>query len=113
MRPCFDESEFINLYNQASQEAIACFGNGDCYLEKLVLNPHHVEFQVIADTHGNAIQLGERDCSIQRRNQKVIEECPSPVMTPSLRRASWSLELGACVMCIWHPARSGTRSRQT
>lgn len=85
MRPCFEESEFINLYNQASQEAIACFGNGDCYLEKLVLNPHHVEFQVIADTHGNAIQLGERDCSMQRRNQKIIEECPSPLVSPELR----------------------------
>lgn len=86
MRPCFEESEFINLYNQASQEAIACFGNGDCYLEKLVLNPHHIEFQIIADTHGNAIQLGERDCSMQRRNQKIIEECPSPLVSPALRK---------------------------
>lgn len=85
MRPCFTKEEFVKLYNQASQEAIACFGNGDCYLEKLVLNPHHVEFQVIADEHGNAIQLGERDCSMQRRNQKIIEECPSPLLTPELR----------------------------
>jgi len=85
MRPCFSEDEFVNLYNQASQEAIACFGNGVCYLEKLVLNPHHVEFQIIADTHGNVVQLGERDCSMQRRNQKIIEECPSPLVTPELR----------------------------
>lgn len=87
MRPCAEESRFIELYNQASQEAIACFGNGACYLEKLVLNPHHVEFQVFGDEHGNAIHLGERDCSMQRRNQKIIEECPSPLMNPELRKA--------------------------
>lgn len=86
MRPCFKEEDFIDLYTQASQEAIACFGNGDCYLERLVVNPHHVEFQVIADTHGNFIHLGERDCSMQRRNQKIIEECPSPLLTPELRK---------------------------
>jgi len=85
MRPCFEEAEFINLYNQASQEAIACFGNGECYLEKLVLDPHHVEIQVIADELGNAATLGERDCSMQRRNQKIIEECPSPLVSPALR----------------------------
>lgn len=86
MRPCIDEESFIDLYNQASQEAIACFGNGDCYLEKLVLRPHHVEMQVIGDTHGNFIQLGERDCSMQRRNQKIIEECPSPLISDDLRK---------------------------
>ena len=85
MRPCFKEEEFISLFQAASNEAIACFGNGDCYLEKLVINPHHVEFQVIADSHGNFIHLGERDCSMQRRNQKIIEECPSPLLTPELR----------------------------
>ena len=85
MRPCFKEEEFISLFQAASNEAIACFGNGDCYLEKLVINPHHVEFQVIADSHGNFIHLGERDCSMQRRNQKIIDECPSPLLTPELR----------------------------
>ncbi len=85
MRPCFKEEEFISLYQAASNEAIACFGNGACYLEKLVLNPNHVEFQVIGDSHGNFIHLGERDCSMQRRNQKIIEECPSPLLTPELR----------------------------
>ena len=85
MRPCFKEEEFISLFHAASNEAIACFGNGACYLEKLVLNPHHVEFQVIGDSHGNFIHLGERDCSMQRRNQKIIEECPSPLLTPELR----------------------------
>ena len=85
MRPCFKEEEFISLFRAASNEALAAFGNGECYLEKLVLNPHHIEFQVIADAHGNYIHLGERDCSMQRRNQKIIEECPSPLLTPELR----------------------------
>ncbi len=85
MRPVMEESEFEAMFNAASQEAVACFGNGDCYLEKLVLNPHHIEFQVLADTHGNFLQLGERDCSMQRRNQKIIEECPSPLISQELR----------------------------
>jgi len=85
MRPCFKEEEFLSLFQAASNEALAAFGNGDCYLEKLVLNPHHIEFQVIADAHGNFIHLGERDCSMQRRNQKIIEECPSPLLTPDMR----------------------------
>ncbi len=85
MRPCFDEAEFLRLFQAASSEAAACFGNGSCYLEKLVINPHHVEIQVLADKHGNFLHLGERDCSMQRRNQKIIEECPSPLLTPELR----------------------------
>jgi len=85
MRPCFKEEEFKSLFQAASNEAMSCFGNGDCYLEKLVLNPHHIEFQVIADSHGNFIHLGERDCSMQRRNQKIIEECPSPLISPEMR----------------------------
>ena len=85
MRPCLREEDFISLFQAASSEAIVCFGNGSCYLEKLVLNPHHIEFQIIGDSHGNFIHLGERDCSMQRRNQKVIEECPSPLITPELR----------------------------
>ena len=86
MRPAMNEEEFIDKYNQASQEAITCFNNGDCYLEKLVLSPHHIEIQVIADTHGHYLQLGERDCSMQRRNQKIIEECPSPLISEDLRK---------------------------
>jgi acetyl-CoA carboxylase biotin carboxylase subunit len=85
MRPCFDEADFLKLFEAASNEAEAAFGNGDCYLEKLVLNPHHIEFQIIADTHGHFLALGERDCSMQRRNQKIIEECPSPLLTPEMR----------------------------
>ncbi|QQL44959.1 acetyl-CoA carboxylase biotin carboxylase subunit [Sulfuriroseicoccus oceanibius] len=86
MRPVFEESEFISQFDAASSEAMACFGNGDCYIEKLVLNPHHIEFQIIADSHGNAVHLGERDCSMQRRNQKIIEEAPSPILGEDLRK---------------------------
>ncbi len=86
MRPCFAEADFLSLFQAASNEALAAFGNGQCYMEKLVLNPHHVEFQVIADRHGNFIHLGERDCSMQRRNQKIIEECPSPLISPAMRQ---------------------------
>ncbi|MCU0780499.1 MAG: acetyl-CoA carboxylase biotin carboxylase subunit [Akkermansiaceae bacterium] len=85
MRPCFKEEDFLHLYHAASSEALAAFGNGDCYLEKLVLNPHHIEFQVFGDSHGNFVHLWERDCSMQRRNQKIIEECPSMLLTPDLR----------------------------
>jgi acetyl-CoA carboxylase biotin carboxylase subunit len=86
MRPCFSAEEFPALFVAASNEAMACFGNGECYMEKLVLNPHHIEFQIIADTHGNFVHLGERDCSMQRRNQKIIEECPSPLISPEMRQ---------------------------
>ncbi|YCM42115.1 acetyl-CoA carboxylase biotin carboxylase subunit [Verrucomicrobiaceae bacterium 227] len=85
MRPAMDEAEFEAQFNAASKEAVACFGNGDCYIEKLVLEPHHIEFQVLADDHGNYLHLGERDCSMQRRNQKIIEECPSPLISQELR----------------------------
>jgi geranyl-CoA carboxylase alpha subunit len=69
----------------ARSEAENAFGNGDLILEKAIVRPRHVEIQVFADTHGNVIHLGERDCSVQRRHQKVIEEAPSPIMTPALR----------------------------
>ena len=94
MRPVFDAKDFLNLYRAASAEANAAFGNGDCYIEKLVVNPRHIEFQILADTHGHVIHLGERDCSIQRRNQKIIEECPSPVLSPELRERMGEASVG-------------------
>lgn len=80
--------EFENAFLTAGQEAEACFGDGDLYLEKFLVNPRHIEIQILADEHGGAIHLGERDCSIQRRNQKMIEESPSPspIMDENLRR---------------------------
>src|SRR5207248_10798746 len=75
-----------DLFHAARMEAENAFGNSDVYIEKLIINPHHIEFQIIADNHGHTVHLGERDCSIQRRNQKVIEECPSPLISPALRK---------------------------
>jgi acetyl-CoA carboxylase biotin carboxylase subunit len=87
MRLAMTEAEFLPLLQQAAQEAEAAFGNGKVYLERYVQNPRHIEFQVLADKHGNVIHLGERDCSIQRRNQKLLEEAPSPALTPEVRKA--------------------------
>ena len=74
-----------SAYHAAQAEAIACFGDGEMYLEKLVLSPRHIEFQIMADAQGHVVHLGERDCSIQRRRQKLIEESPSRALTPQLR----------------------------
>ena len=85
MRKAFSKDELENAFMTAKAEAKACFGDDDMYVEKLVLNPKHIEFQILADEHGNVIHLGERDCSIQRRNQKMIEEAPCKVLDASLR----------------------------
>ena len=86
MRPAHNEANLKKAWSQATMEAEKIFGNGECYIEKLVLNPHHIEFQIFADSKGNAVHLGDRDCSLQRRNQKIIEECPSPFISDKLRR---------------------------
>jgi acetyl-CoA carboxylase biotin carboxylase subunit len=86
MRLVRDESELTRLFHAAQGEAEAAFGNAGVYLEKFIECPRHIEFQILADSHGNAIHLGERDCSIQRRHQKLLEEAPSPVLTPKLRQ---------------------------
>jgi acetyl-CoA carboxylase biotin carboxylase subunit len=86
MRIVRSESELPGLYAQATQEAAAAFGNGELYMEKFIERPRHIEFQILADEHGNVISLGERECSIQRRHQKLLEESPSVKMTPELRK---------------------------
>jgi acetyl-CoA carboxylase biotin carboxylase subunit len=86
MRIVRNEDELPGLYRQAQSEASAAFGNGDLYLERYVENPRHIEFQVLGDEHGNVVSLGERECSIQRRHQKLLEESPSVRMTPELRQ---------------------------
>ena len=86
MRPVLNEATLVSAFQNASNEALKAFGNGDVYMEKLITNPHHIEFQIVADSHGNVVHLGERDCSLQRRHQKIIEECPSPKLTEELRQ---------------------------
>ena len=86
MRVAHNEPSLMTGFHAARHEAEKAFGNGEVYMEKFVVGPHHIEFQIVADGHGRIVHLGERDCSIQRRNQKVIEECPSPFMTASLRK---------------------------
>jgi acetyl-CoA carboxylase biotin carboxylase subunit len=85
MRVARDPQELRKMMRTAQGEAQAAFGNGGIYLEKYLERPRHVEFQILADSHGNVVHLYERDCSIQRRHQKLLEEAPSPALTPSLR----------------------------
>jgi acetyl-CoA carboxylase, biotin carboxylase subunit len=85
MRVARDPEDFARSFQLARSEALSAFGNGDVYVEKFLERPRHVEFQVLGDSKGHVIHLGERDCSVQRRHQKLIEEAPCPVMTPELR----------------------------
>jgi len=93
MRLVLDSAELANAINLARAEALSAFGSGELILEKAIIRPRHVEVQVFADTQGNTIHLGERDCSVQRRHQKVVEEAPCPVMTDQLRA-----EMGAAAV---------------
>lgn len=86
MRLVENSAELRSAFETAQTEAAAAFGDSALYLEKAVERPRHIEIQIFADTHGNVVHLGERECSIQRRHQKVIEECPSPIDDPELRR---------------------------
>ncbi|PKQ10366.1 MAG: acetyl-CoA carboxylase biotin carboxylase subunit [Actinobacteria bacterium HGW-Actinobacteria-9] len=86
MRVAADESDLEHSFTAAKTEAAAAFGNDTVYIEKYLKRPRHIEIQVLADTHGNAVHLYERDCSIQRRHQKLIEEAPSPALDPDTRR---------------------------
>jgi acetyl-CoA carboxylase biotin carboxylase subunit len=87
MRVAQDPDDFARSFQLARSEALSAFGNGDVYVEKYLARPRHIEFQILGDKFGNVIHLGERDCSVQRRHQKLIEEAPSPAMTPELRQA--------------------------
>src|SRR5579863_5780208 len=86
MRLVENESEFASALESARSEAQRAFGDGEVYLEKAIVNPRHIEMQVLADEHGNCLYLGERECSVQRRHQKVLEECPSTAVSPEMRR---------------------------
>jgi acetyl-CoA carboxylase biotin carboxylase subunit len=95
MRVARDERELSNAYETARAEAEKAFANSDVYLEKYLEAPRHIEFQIFGDAQGNVQHLGERECSIQRRHQKLIEEAPSSVLTPDLRRRMGSAAVAA------------------
>ncbi len=89
------EQDLEAQYTAAQQEALQFFGNDEVYIEKFIVNPRHVEIQLLADEYGNVVHLGERECSLQRKNQKVLEESPSPIMTPELRERMGSAAVAA------------------
>jgi acetyl-CoA carboxylase, biotin carboxylase subunit len=91
MRAAHNDVSLVQGYYAARGEAEKAFGNSGVYIEKMIDRPHHIEFQVIGDSHGRLVHMGERDCSIQRRNQKIIEECPSPLLDRKLRK-----QIGEC-----------------
>ena len=86
MRLIHNENEVVEAYNTARSESMSSFGDDTVYLEKFVEEPHHIEFQILGDNHGNVVHLFDRECSVQRRNQKIVEESPSPFLTPELRK---------------------------
>ena len=88
----------------AKQEALNFFGDDSIYMEKFIINPKHIEFQILADKQGNVVHLGERDCSMQRRNQKVLEETPSTIMTPELREKMGAAAVAAAKVCGYYNA---------
>lgn len=95
MRLVSDESELRSALENAQAEALASFGDDAVYIEKAIVRPRHIEIQIFSDKHGNHVHLGERECSIQRRHQKVIEEAPSPMNSPELRE-----QMGACAVMV-------------
>lgn len=99
MRVVEKEADLAKAMESSQNEARTAFGDDRVFIEKYVLNPRHIEFQIVADSHGNAAHLGERECSVQRRHQKVVEECPSPVMTPDLRKRMGDSAVEAARAC--------------
>jgi acetyl-CoA carboxylase biotin carboxylase subunit len=96
MRIVQDSKDVIGAYEAASNEALGAFGDGSMYMERYVGDARHIEIQVVADSHGNVVHLGERECSVQRRHQKLIEESPSPALTPEERAAMGQAAVAAC-----------------
>ena len=97
MREVHSEAHLLNAISLTKSEAKSLFGNGMVYMEKFLQNPRHIEFQVLADQHGNAVHIGERDCSMQRRHQKVVEEAPAPGISAELREKMGKVCAEACV----------------
>ena len=108
MRIVWEEEDFENQWNMARNEAKASFGNDGIYIEKFIEEPRHIEIQIIGDQHGNVVHLSERDCSIQRRHQKLVEECPSPFMTDKLRKemGDAAIKAGKSINCLLYTSPS-------
>jgi len=104
MRIVAQESEISDAFRAARSEAESAFGDGRIYLEKYLEAPRHIEFQILADSHGNVIHLGERECSIQRRHQKLIEEAPSCILTEEMRAKMGEAAVNAAAACGYHSA---------
>jgi propionyl-CoA carboxylase alpha chain len=104
MRVVEKEEEFDEQMDRAVGEAISAFGNGSCFIEKYITKPKHIEIQVMGDQHGNVVYLFERECSIQRRHQKVIEEAPSAVLTPAIREAMGICAVNVVKACNYYGA---------
>jgi len=104
MREVHSEAHLLNAIDLTKNEAQSLFGNGMVYMEKFLQDPRHIEFQVLADQHGNAVHIGERDCSMQRRHQKVVEEAPAPGISPELRAKMGKICADACIRIGYHGA---------
>ena len=107
MRLVHTSTDFERALEAAQREARGAFGNDAVYIEKFITEPHHVEIQVLCDTHGNAVYVGERECSVQRRHQKVIEECPSRLSpTRPDKKWGWLQSTRPVPVTMWARARS-------
>lgn len=104
MRICEDSAEFEHIFETAKREAENAFGDGTMYIEKYIRDPRHIEFQILADKYGNVVHLGERDCSIQRRHQKLIEESPSPAINKELREKMGAIAVKAAKAAGYYSA---------
>lgn len=104
MKKVYKEEDFIDAFNSAQREAAKSFGDSSVYIEKLFENPKHIEVQVIGDKHGNYAHIFERECSVQRRHQKIIEEAPSPVVSPELREKLTTAAVNAAKACNYYNA---------
>ena len=102
MRVCHNDVTLVSSFAMAQKEAEANFGKADVYIEKYIFDPRHVEFQILADKHGHVIHLGERDCSIQRRHQKLLEEAPSPALDSKLRKKMGEIAVKAAKAVNYH-----------
>src|ERR1043165_2306146 len=99
MRVVEREEDFQEQMERAISEATSAFGDGSVFIEKYITKPRHIEFQIFGDQHGNVVHLFERECSIQRRHQKVVEEAPSSVLTPDIRKKMGDAALNVAKSC--------------